>query len=78
MEFTGYNLIYNFSLIVSWQSDVIETLRHQHSKDLQKVVDIVLSHQVIFFMIWCHYANDHWTISVIESVILFIGCEEQS
>ncbi|ONM18428.1 acetyl-CoA carboxylase2 [Zea mays] len=27
------------------QSDVIETLRHQHSKDLQKVVDIVLSHQ---------------------------------
>nr|AHC53984.1 plastid transported acetyl-CoA carboxylase [Eleusine indica] len=27
------------------QSDVIESLRHQHSKDLQKVVDIVLSHQ---------------------------------
>ncbi|XP_062225261.1 acetyl-CoA carboxylase 2 isoform X2 [Phragmites australis] len=29
----------------SIQSDVIESLRHQHSKDLQKVVDIVLSHQ---------------------------------
>lgn len=27
------------------QSDVIERLRQQHSKDLQKVVDIVLSHQ---------------------------------
>uniref|UniRef100_A0A0D9WEQ7 Uncharacterized protein n=1 Tax=Leersia perrieri TaxID=77586 RepID=A0A0D9WEQ7_9ORYZ len=29
------------------QSDVIERLRLQHSKDLQKVVDIVLSHQSV-------------------------------
>ena len=52
---TSWNLLeqsdlFFFSLILSWQSDVIETLRHQHSKDLQKVVDIVLSHQVNFFM----------------------------
>jgi hypothetical protein len=43
---------------MSWQSDVIETLRHQHSKDLQKVVDIVLSHQVNFFMADDFYVND--------------------
>jgi hypothetical protein len=43
---------------MSWQSDVIETLRHQHSKDLQKVVDIVLSHQVNFCMVDDFYANE--------------------
>jgi hypothetical protein len=47
MEFTGYNLTGYYYLIIPLQSDVIENLRHQHSKDLQKVVDIVLSHQVI-------------------------------
>jgi len=52
------NLTCYLSLIMSWQSDVIETLRHQHSKDLQKVVDIVLSHQVNFFMADDFYAND--------------------
>jgi len=60
---TSWNLLkqsdlFFFSLIMSWQSDVIETLRHQHSKDLQKVVDIVLSHQVNFFMADDFYAND--------------------
>jgi hypothetical protein len=38
-------------LSIPFQSDVIESLRHQHSKDLQKVVDIVLSHQVNFVTI---------------------------
>lgn len=60
---TSWNLLeqsdlFFFSLIMSWQSDVIETLRHQHSKDLQKVVDIVLSHQVNFFMADDFYVND--------------------
>jgi hypothetical protein len=60
---TSWNLLeqsdlFFFPLIMSWQSDVIETLRHQHSKDLQKVVDIVLSHQVNFFMADDFYVND--------------------
>lgn len=40
------------ALVVSWQADVIEGLRLQHTKDLSKVVDMVLSHQV-----WCTYRN---------------------
>lgn len=38
---------YHFFNTFFVQADVIEQLRLQHKKDLLKVVDIVLSHQVI-------------------------------
>lgn len=40
------HLGYNFSFFSFAQADVIERLRLQYKKDLLKIVDIVLSHQV--------------------------------
>lgn len=37
----------SFFILLFIQADVIERLRLQYTKDLLKVVDIVLSHQVI-------------------------------
>jgi hypothetical protein len=48
-----------FSAFFHFQSDVIERLRLQHAKDLEKVVYIVFSHQVTsvncdFLFLFCY------------------------
>ena len=56
----NYCCVFCFSfLFFHFQSDVIERLRLQHAKDLEKVVYIVFSHQVIsvncdFLFLFCY------------------------